>query len=134
MLQGQVTGTKSQRAHMQRNVNMFLLHFYVPYLMCNNQLCLFQPANASCDNINCGNKLCVEDASGRPRCVTCSCVESDSNEPDLGCSEHFNPMTLCGSDGKSYIDYSSLRKKICTTKTFIKVDHLGPCAGNRHNS
>lgn len=41
---------------------------------------------------------------------------------------------MCGSDGKTYRNYSSLRKKMCTTKAFINVDHLGPCAGNRHNS
>ncbi|XP_078367969.1 follistatin-A-like isoform X3 [Oculina patagonica] len=85
-------------------------------------------ANASCDNINCGNKLCVEDASGRPRCVTCSCVGSDSSDGAHGCPEQFHPMIMCGSDGKTYMNYSSLRKKMCTTKAFIDVDHLGPCA------
>ena len=43
-------------------------------------------------------------------------------------------MTLCGTDGKTYQDYSSLRKEMCKIKTFIDVDHLGACKGNRHNT
>lgn len=87
--------------------------------------------NATCDNINCGNKLCVEDSSGRPRCVTCSCNMTDPRKAERGCSENLQPMTLCGTDGKTYKDYSSLRKEMCKIKTFIDVDHLGACKGDK---
>lgn len=95
---------------------------------------LFQSVNATCDNINCGNKLCVADSSGRPRCVTCSCNMTDPRKAERGCSENLQPMTLCGTDGKTYKDYSSLRKEMCKIKTFIDVDHLGACKGNRLNT
>ena len=78
--------------------------------------------------------MCVADASGRPRCVTCSCNVSDPRKANRVCSENLQPMTLCGTDGKTYQHYGSLRKEMCKIKKFIDVDHLGACKGNRHNT
>jgi len=95
-------------------------------------------ANATCDDINCegqkpcdedninctveDKKACVLDNSGKPRCVTCSCEESQ-----MGNSIS---TELCGSDNQTYKDYCSLRKQVCATKSFIDVQHRGPCQGS----
>ncbi|KAJ7388800.1 hypothetical protein OS493_035584 [Desmophyllum pertusum] len=83
-------------------------------------------ANASCDNINCGEKLCVESASGGPRCVTCKCEESYSSK----CPRTPNPTTICGTNNKTYKDYCSLREEVCKVKAFIDVEHIGSCIGS----
>lgn len=91
-------------------------------------------ANATCSNINCDTgsrrlerkryKKCVNDAAGRPRCVTCSC-EASENSPASS--------PVCGTDNRTYKNHCRLRQEMCETTTFIDVKHLGPCTGDLHS-
>lgn len=84
-------------------------------------------ASATCDSINCGNKLCVLDHQGRPRCVTCKCQESKPIE--CAGSGTSMPTIICGSNGVTYQNFCKLREDMCSQKIFIDIKHLGNCKG-----
>lgn len=82
---------------------------------------------ATCDKINCGNKLCVQDHQGQPRCVTCKCQETKPIE--CAGSGTSMPTVICGSNGVTYQNFCKLREDMCSQKIFIDIKYQGYCKG-----